>query len=119
MGQILKMGMGKLSILVGLALLAFLAVQATENENKQLSASEDRAVEEGLLRGVRDAGRKKKKTKSKEGNLLVRKRRNPKRRTDQLKKVEKRREIVKVRKRNQEKQQPKRRIRIKSQRKNP
>merc|ERR1712107_816657 len=84
--QILKMGMGKLSILVGLALLAFLAVQATENENKQLSASEDRAVEEGLLRSVRDAGRKKKKAKQKKGNLLVRKRRNPKKKNRPAKK---------------------------------
>merc|ERR1712180_376706 len=86
MGQILKLAMGKLSILVGLALLAFLAVQATENENKQLSASEDRAVEEGLLRGVRDAGRKKKKAKSKRRKSLGKKKKKSKKKNRPAKK---------------------------------
>merc|ERR1711962_785507 len=86
MGEILKLAMGKLSILVGLALLAFLAVQATENENKQLSASEDRAVEEGLLRGVRDAGRKKKKAKSKRRKSLGKKKKKSKKKNRPAKK---------------------------------
>merc|ERR1711962_1459831 len=86
MGEILKLAMGKLSILVGLALLAFLAVQATENENKQLSASEDRAVEEGLLRSVRDAGRKKKKAKSKRRKSLGKKKKKSKKKNRPAKK---------------------------------
>merc|ERR1712107_284782 len=60
--------------------------QATENENKQLSASEDRAVEEGLLRSVRDAGRKKKKAKSKKSKSLGKKKKKSKKKNRPAKK---------------------------------
>merc|ERR1712012_145807 len=80
------MGMGKLSVVVLVALLAVLAVQASESGNNDLSVSEDQAVEQALLRNVRDAGNRKKKSKSKRRKSLGKKKRKSKRKNKQAKK---------------------------------